>query len=139
MGCKPAPREPVRIVAWYHLQLLGPEFTGRPGIVDGCAGFAVAMRGDIELMHTEWIVGRTVRRQQPCVLMGAVRHFAASGVIRCAADTPSVSGWIRRHEADIERHSFNEGDAVWTAWHNRTGVWRGPVDAVEVEDLSAIL
>jgi hypothetical protein len=128
LTCAPPARERVRIEAWYHLQLLATEFTGLPGVRDGCAGFAIAYRGDTELAQTEWIVGRVVKRQQPIVLSAAVRHFAAAGVIRCANDTPSVSGWIRRHEADIVRHSHNEGHEVWGAWHARTGVWRGPVD-----------
>ena len=122
------PPERVEITCWYHLELLGIERTGQPGVVDGGAGFAVATCAGQELAITPWISERVIRKQTHPVISGAIRHFAGMGIIRCATATASVTGWARRNAARITCHVHNEGDRVWTEWHGRTGEWRGPVD-----------
>lgn len=128
----------LRIDAWYHLQLLGSEYTGRPAIVDGVAGFCVVTRGEVELIQPEWCVGRLARTVPHPVINPAVRALARAGLIRGGVDAPAASAWARRNAARIVHHSFNDGDLVWAEWYGRTGQWRGPAEEIELSVLADV-
>lgn len=131
LTCERARREPWHIDAWYHSLMLGQDVTGKPGFVDGIAGFAVVSREGVELLRSPWASGRLARRQPMPVINAVVRGMARMGLIRCGQSPAAASAWAWRNRGLITHHSFMEGDRVWSEWYSRTKEWRGPVDEMD--------
>lgn len=128
--CERERTAPLRIDAWYYSVMLGYDVTGKPGFVDGVAGFGVVSRDGVELMASPWAVGRIANRQPMPVINGVVCEMARRGLIRCVQSPAAASSWAYRNRALFVHHSFMDGDRVWTEWYGRTSEWRGPVDEI---------
>jgi hypothetical protein len=116
----------VLIEAWYHTTLT-EAVSG--GYGQGAAGFCVATRQGTVILEPFWLERQHIARRPAPVLVETVRKLAAKGDVKCALDNVNITRWLKRNAGKITYHVHNEGDAVWRAWHHRTGEWLGPARA----------
>jgi hypothetical protein len=115
----------IRIIVWHHLSI---HRYADGGFADGCAGFCEALRNGSRVIEPLWIDKVRRKRHSPPMLLDTLRRLAAAGYVKTKTDTASLTSWAKRNDHKIEWHIHNEGDAVWAAWHQLTGEWRGPAD-----------